>query len=194
MAQRWTTRQVSSRFGKFSGEVVATWLIDADGPDRTMRLEADFSYTSPAGIQWPAPKGRLIDGASIPSVFWGPLIGSPYTGDFRRASVVHDVACEDKPYTSDDAHRMLYDAMRCDGTVEWLAKEIYAAVKMFGPQWGLKQRPLPLTHDNLLLYYDLVHSVAIRSNLGTLDAAINRARKLSMSKTRRKRTVHRAYS
>ena len=176
----------NSAFGAFNGDVVATWLIDADGPDRTMRLEADFEYTGPDNVRWPAPKGRTIDGASIPEVFWGALIGSPYTGDFRRASVVHDVACEDKPYTSDVVHRMLYNAMRCDDTNEWLANEIYVAVKLFGPQWGNRLQALPLTYENLLLYYDLVHSPAMRGNLKTLDAAIAQTR----ARIRAKRTKH----
>ncbi len=170
------TRKIDPGFGKFTGKVVAAWLIDHDGPDRTMKLIEDFDYTDPEGIRWPAPKGRKIDGASIPAVFWGPLIGSPYTGDFRRASVVHDVACEDKPYTSDKAHRMLYNAMRCDGTAAWLANQIYTAVMLFGDQWGNKQRPLPLTDENLRLYQKLAYSPAMCASLDKLDATIARTR------------------
>src|SRR5436190_10630345 len=93
-----TARSRRAQYGHFTGDVVAIWLIDP-GPDRTMKLVRPFSYTTPDDIVWRAQRNRTIDGASIPSLFWGPLIGSPYTGDFRRASVVHDIACQDKPYT-----------------------------------------------------------------------------------------------
>jgi hypothetical protein len=32
-----------------------------------------------------------VDGTSIPQMFWW-VIGSPYTGDYRRAAVLHDAA------------------------------------------------------------------------------------------------------
>ena len=38
-------------------------------------------------------RGRVVDGASIPSVFWS-IIGAPYTGKYRDASVIHDYYCE----------------------------------------------------------------------------------------------------
>lgn len=152
-------------YGKFIGDVRATWLVDRDGPDRTMRLEADFAYIGPDNVRWPAPKGREVDGASIPSFFWGPLVGSPYTGDFRRASVVHDIACQDKPLTSDAAHKMFYHAMLCDGTDAWLAEAMYAAVKTFGPQWGVARQPLPLTTENVAQFQRLMLSPAAHPSI-----------------------------
>jgi hypothetical protein len=147
-----------NEFGLFTGRVVTRWLTTKGKPDRLMELIEDFAYTDPSGLVWCARAGRRVDGASIPSVFWGPLIGSPYVGDFRRASVVHDIACDDKPYTSDKAHLMFYHAMRCDGASEWLAKTLYTAVKLFGPQWGNRRSPKLLTDENIREFQRMVTS------------------------------------
>jgi hypothetical protein len=155
----------ASPYGRFVGDVRATWIVDREGPDRTMKLDADFAYVDPDGVSWPAPKGRDIDGASIPSLFWGPLIGSPYTGDFRRASVVHDIACQDRPRTSDEAHRMFYYAMLCDGTDRWLAETMYAAVKTFGPQWGVAREALPMTAENVAQFQRMVLAPAAHPSI-----------------------------
>src|SRR5262249_10840000 len=108
---------IAMSFGKFQGEVIAKWSRDPPLEARNMSLMADFSYIEPTRppTVWPAAKGRCIDGASIPEFLWS-LVGSPFTGIYRRASVVHDIACQDKPLTSDRAHYMFYLAMRCDRT------------------------------------------------------------------------------
>lgn len=82
-------------FGHFVGTVKTEWIE----PDRKMRLLDDFSYVDSRGTVWAAPKGSVVDGASIPQVLWS-VVGSPYTGEYRNASVVHDVACvkRDKPW------------------------------------------------------------------------------------------------
>lgn len=145
-------------YGKFVGEVVATWCVEPSAPDRKMLLVEDFQYVAPDGKGWLAPKGRKVDGASIPEFLWGSVIGSPFTGDFRRASVVHDIACEDKPYTSNEAHLMFYNAMRCDNTSRWLAKVMYTAVRLFGPQWRVKFMALEQNTYNISAFYQLIHS------------------------------------
>lgn len=120
-------------FGRFEGDVITKWLTE-EGDDRDMELVEDFAYVDPAGKKWLAPKGRKINGASIPPQLWS-LVGPPFVGDYRRASVVHDIACEDEPGTSDEAHKMFYYAMRCDGVDRLQALIMYRAVKSFGPQW-----------------------------------------------------------
>jgi len=118
-------------FGHFVGTVKTEWIE----PDRKMRLLDDFAYVDPAGVLWEAPKDSVVDGASIPQVLWS-VVGSPYTGEYRNASVVHDVACEkrDKPWQ--DVHRMFYEACRAGGVGEQKAKLMYAAVYHFGPKWA----------------------------------------------------------
>jgi hypothetical protein len=117
-------------FGKFVGTVTATWL---DG--RQMRLTEDFSYIDPSGKRWEAPKASIIDGASIPRVFW-TAVGGPFEGDYRNASVVHDIACVLKKEPWRDVHLMFYNAMRCGGVPEKRALVMYAAVFKFGPRWN----------------------------------------------------------
>ncbi len=56
----------SGAFGHFVGTVKTEWIE----PDRKMRLLDDFAYVDPAGVEWPAPKGSVVDGASIPQVLW----------------------------------------------------------------------------------------------------------------------------
>lgn len=117
-------------FGHFVGSVKSEWI----DPDRRMRLLDDFAYVDRSGVEWKAPKESVINGASIPRALW-TVVGSPFTGEYRNASVVHDVACDrrDRPWR--DVHRMFYDACRCGGVGEQKAKLMYAAVFHFGPQW-----------------------------------------------------------
>lgn len=82
-----------SRYGEFSADdPLTTWLTES-GEDRHMRVERAFWFKDPAGKQWDAPQYTVVDGASILRPFWG-ILGSPYTGDYRRASIVHDYACD----------------------------------------------------------------------------------------------------
>lgn len=123
-----------SNFGQFSGDPITQWLhIDPD-EHRKMRLVEPFWYDDPHGVRWLAPVSSEIDGASIPRPLW-TLVGSPFTGNYRRASIVHDVACVDKARPDRDVHRMFYFACRADGVDEPTAQIMYAAIRMFGPRW-----------------------------------------------------------
>jgi hypothetical protein len=146
------------QLGAFEGNVVSTWCVEPSARDRKMQIMEDFKYIDPSGALWLVPRGRIVDGASIPEFLWGPMIGSPFTGDFRRASVIHDVACEDRMLTSDQVHLMFYHAMRCDGTSSWLAKTIYAAVRLFGPKWGEDDPALEQNPRNIGAFYELIQS------------------------------------
>lgn len=161
-------------YGRFIGEVITIWCVEENSRDRKMQLREDFNYADPDNIMWNAPKQRFVDGASIPEFLWGSIIGSPFTGDFRRASVVHDIACQDKPLTSDDAHLMFYHAMRCDNTSSWLAKVMYAAVRLFGPQWGTNFLALEQSTRNISHFLDLIHSSEFASleSISSLNAMI----------------------
>jgi hypothetical protein len=103
--------------GRFSGEPQAIWLTQEGTPDRHMRMLQDFSFTDPASRVWSAPAGSIVDGASIPRALW-TVVGSPYTGDYRRASIVHDVACDDAGSDKRKrraADRMFFHACRAGG-------------------------------------------------------------------------------
>ncbi|RLS84010.1 MAG: DUF1353 domain-containing protein [Planctomycetota bacterium] len=125
----------SSLWGRFIGDVVAKW--EADGRDMT--LVEPFAYVDPRDARWDAPPGAVVNGASIPRAFWS-LIGGPFEGRFRNASVVHDVACviRDRPWQ--EVHRMFHDACRCGGVGAAKAATMYYAVYQFGPRWTVEER------------------------------------------------------
>lgn len=122
-------------WGRFVGDVVAKW--DANGRDMT--LVDPFAYVDPRDRRWDAPADSVVNGASIPRAFWS-LIGGPFEGRFRNASVVHDVACVDRDRPWQDVHRMFYDACRCGGVGAAQAAAMYYAVYHFGPRWRVEER------------------------------------------------------
>ncbi len=103
-----------------------------DGRD-TKLLEA-VSYTDPCGQVWRAPAGSVVNGASIPRVAWS-IVGGPYEGRYRDASVIHDVACDQRNRPWQSVHEVFYFAMLARDTPYWQAKVMYAAVYHFGPRW-----------------------------------------------------------
>jgi hypothetical protein len=118
-------------FGRFEGDVVARWLED----DRTMELLEHFRFVDCHGTDWPAPIGSVVDGASIPRFLWATA-GSPFTGSYRKASVVHDVACDERLRPWQRVHRMFYDACRAGGMGSAPAKTMFWAVYHLGPTWS----------------------------------------------------------
>ena len=113
--------------GSFSGNPKTEWLEDPDGRDRDMKLIEDFWYDDPAGRRWQAPAGSIINGASIPQLFW-TTAGSPYTDDYRRASIIHDVACADPSVDRDEADLMFLEACQAGGCSTSQARAFYAGV------------------------------------------------------------------
>src|SRR2546426_11886786 len=131
------TVAVGQEFGHFIGNPQTEW--DPDG--RHMSLLKNFIYVDPAAQEWVARQGSKIDGASIPHVFWS-LIGGPFEGKYRNASVVHDTECQE-PHKHDwrDVHRMFYFASRAGGVGAVKAKVMFAAGYHFGPRWQWNGQP-----------------------------------------------------
>lgn len=119
-------------FGSYEGLPARIELL-ADG--RNARLLAPISYRDPKAASWPVPSGADLDGASIPRALW-PIIGGPFEGRYRDASIVHDHYCDEKSRPWQDTHRMFYSAMRCSGVAGPKAKIMFYAVYRFGPRWG----------------------------------------------------------
>lgn len=119
------------RWGSYSGlPVEARW--EEDG--RRMTLLKELRYTDPAAVVWSAPAGARVDGASIPRPLWS-LAGGPFEGKYRNASVLHDVAYQEKTRPWQEVDRMFYHAMRASGVNEAKAKTFYYAVYRFAPHW-----------------------------------------------------------
>jgi len=97
-----------------------------------MKVLREFFFSDPSSKKWSAPAGSVVDGASIPRALW-TIIGSPYTGDYRRASVVHDVACleagNDKKKRR-AADRMFFHACRAGGCSIWQSMILYLGVRI----------------------------------------------------------------
>lgn len=109
---------------------LAEWLDDG----RHMQLKRPFGYVQESGREWLVPSEAVIDGASIPKVFWS-LIGGPFEGQYRNASVVHDYYCDVQTRPWQETHRVFYDGMLCSGVGTARAKVMYYAVYRFGPRW-----------------------------------------------------------
>ena len=118
--------------GTFKGDLVLKEI--AGGDNSSFELVNDFSFVDSNSRLWTAPKGIVVNGASIPKFFWS-FIGGPWSGKYKRASVIHDHFCETKSRKWDDVHRVFYDAMIASGVSELKAKLMYFAVYRFGPRW-----------------------------------------------------------
>ena len=113
--------------GTFGPDPQLEWL--SGPPNRLMRLLRDFWYDDPAGRRWLAPAGGLTDGASIPAPLWSS-IGSPFTGPYRRAAIVHDAAVGAPGVPRLDADRMFYQACLAGGCAPGQAELLYAGVRI----------------------------------------------------------------
>jgi hypothetical protein len=110
------------------------------GDGRTATLLSDFIFEDAKGATWNVPAGTVVDGASIPRGLWS-IIGTPWTGLYREASVTHDFYCEKKSKRWEEVHRMFFDGMMANGVSSTQAKIMYAAVYRFGPRWSFQYKP-----------------------------------------------------
>jgi Protein of unknown function (DUF1353) len=117
-------------WGYYSGQVETRWENDG----RHMTLLSELHYTDPDGVVWTAPAGSVVDGASIPRVLWS-FMGGPFDGKYRNASVLHDVAYDEKTRPWKQCDRMFYNAMRCSGVSPTEAKTMYYALYRHGRHW-----------------------------------------------------------
>lgn len=132
--------------GTFSLESPQTEWAVGERPDRTMTTLRDFWFEDPDKVRWDAPASTRTDGASIPRPFW-TLVGSPFTGNYRRAAIVHDVACvrAGNDHTKRRAaDRMFYHGCRSGGCSIRDSIILYVGVRIgawigFAPQWAVSR-------------------------------------------------------
>lgn len=122
--------------GSFSGLPKTEWLNVPADDARDMKLLEDFVYTDSTGKKWDAPAGSIINGASIPQWLWDS-IGSPYTGCYRNASIVHDLACVRATNKAERkaADKMFWEACVTGGCTEAQANDLYMGVRI-GAWWS----------------------------------------------------------
>jgi hypothetical protein len=138
---------VASKWGTYNGEPVTKWNPDG----RTMTLLTELHYTDPNGVVWVAPIGSVVDGASIPRYLWS-LMGGPFEGKYRNASVLHDVAYGEKRRPWQDCDRMFYYAMRCSGVSAVEAKTMFYALYRFGHHWKFPiKRAKPVKYEGQMV-------------------------------------------
>lgn len=130
------TTQAFGQYGSFPHPL--DLRMSGNGRDAT--LLAVFAYIDGSGNRWEVPAGTSVDGASIPWPLWS-IIGSPWTGKYREASVVHDYYCDTKKAPWKQVHQNFYTAMLANGVDSIQAKIMYAAVYRFGPRWDFEYRP-----------------------------------------------------
>jgi len=161
----------TSPWGYFSGPIETRW--EADG--RTMTLLNELRYTDPKGVLWIAPAGSQVDGASLPRALWS-FFGGPFEGKFRNASVLHDVAYDQKSRPWQQVDRMFYDAMRCSGVGAVQAKTFYYALYRHGRHWKSQKKPEDQSRSTAVnpAEVDAIQQW-IRNNDPTLDQIDERA-------------------
>ncbi len=137
----------ATKWGHYDGEPVAKWNPDG----RTMTLVTELRYTDPHGEVWIAPIGSVVDGASLPQYLWS-IMGGPFEGKYRNASVLHDVAYDEHNRPWKDCDRMFYYAMRCSGVGATESKTMYYALYKFGHHWKFPiKRAKPVKYEGELV-------------------------------------------
>ncbi len=126
----------NAKYGFFSTYNLKVQPLN-DGSHRVKLLE-DLIFVDAKGKKWKAPKGYVIDGATIPKVFQ-EFIGTPYGGQYVLASVIHDVAYDKRLGTWQEVHQVFYDAMLASGVEPRKAALMYMAVYEGSQRWGKNQ-------------------------------------------------------
>lgn len=137
-------------------EDVASTHIDhgcADPGHTDFKLLAPYWYKGKDGKVWTVPAGYVVNGGSIPQAAWS-IIGGPWSGKFRNATVIHDyLACE-RISTSDYVHRLFLEGMIESGVPKVKAWVMYKAVLVGGSDWSdvpgyVPQEPRPVRSGSL---------------------------------------------
>ena len=123
--------ELAQKAAGYFGELVLKPIDDG----RNMTLVKPFGFVDSQARTWEAPSGSVTDGASIPRVFWS-LIGSPFTGKYLKAAVIHDHFARTKHRSWSLTHDVFYEAMIAGGVDRQMAMVMWAAVYRFGPRWA----------------------------------------------------------
>lgn len=124
---------------RYEGKRIIELLPDG----RSVRLVDDLAFYDSADLCWPVPAGTICDGASIPRIFWS-IVGGPFEGSYRDASIIHDWYCDTRSRTWQSTHRMFFEACLAAGVDHAKAKTLYLAVYWRGPRWEIGATPAPV--------------------------------------------------
>lgn len=118
----------------FVGNVVVQFLRETNKADRIVRTVEGFTQIDSELRELWVPPGSIANGASIPRILW-TVYGSPFVGDYRISAVVHDVHCALKVFSPYVVNRAFFEGMIVDQVRIGKARNMYRAVKWFGPKW-----------------------------------------------------------
>ena len=127
--------------GQFVGSLDVRFMSVKSGDGHAIemvQLLKPFAYKDSKGVMWEVPEGFLSDGASIPDNLW-TVVGGPYSGPYRDASVIHDYFCYTKSRAWDAVHKAFLEAALNRGTPEWKARFMYAGILLKGPRWPVSK-------------------------------------------------------
>jgi hypothetical protein len=113
-------------------EGIPTVQFLSDG--RQVKLVDALVFHDNAESEWAVPAGAIVDGASIPRVLWS-IVGGPFEGKYRDASIIHDWFCDRRTRTWQATHRVFYEAMIVSKVTVRRAKIMYFGVYWGGPRW-----------------------------------------------------------
>ena len=134
------------RYGVFSTYYLKVEPLN-DKSNRVRLLE-DLVFIDSKGKKWTSPKGSVVDGATIPKAFQG-IIGTPYGGEYVLASVIHDIAYDEKKESWEEVHRAFHDALLASGVEAKKASLMYIAVYEASGRWG-KDKNKHLSQEKVL--------------------------------------------
>ncbi|MGA2995119.1 DUF1353 domain-containing protein [Bradyrhizobium sp.] len=153
---------MSARGGTgYIGQLIWTPLPDGIH----MELVDKFGFRDKRGLDWMVPKGTRVDGASIPQALWS-IVGSPFTGKYRDASVIHDFYCDTRIRPWREVHGVFYEAMIVSDVSEARAKLMYAAVYFAGPRWS----NTVVHNSNLNRQFSILHTPFSKDVRTMIDA------------------------
>jgi len=122
-----------SRKGRYEGRAIVELLGDEE---RIVRLVEKLAFIDYEEKIWEVPADARVDGASIPRALW-TLIGGPFEGKYRNASIIHDWYCDRRTRPWERVHEIFYEAMLTSGVSAFQARMLYTGVRVGGPRWSL---------------------------------------------------------
>lgn len=135
--RKYGDRSLAAPYGELTGFVDLRLLPSPRGEDRLVKIlpSSDQRFSLVTGeILGPPTPGRISDGQSIPGAAWW-LIGSPLTGRSRDIAIgIHDEECARRRRAPEEAHGIMYAAMRSRG-MWWRGPIMFAVLLNWGTSW-----------------------------------------------------------
>ena len=106
-------------------------FIDQEGRYATLVLPLTYAVNS--AEDYTVPAGYRTDGATVPRFFW--RICPPWTGNYRKAVVLHDWLCDTKEIPYQRVHEIFAESMEALEVPIFQRTLMAIAVRRWGPKW-----------------------------------------------------------